>query len=277
MSWRAVITALDEGVELASRVSVYLHPLAGWPIVWHVVRAVATTDPRPTEIVVLHRASIAMSLPADGDVPLTSSPIERGTDIAALRAALSAVGAVALVDGAAPLVAPSTIARILRAGDGALAALSIDDELASPLVVGGQGALMASLEDPRRPVGARRVVSTDADEMVRVCDRHTLAQAATALQRRLIRAHEERGVTFMLPSTTWVDADVRIGADSVIYPGAVLEGRTEIGSECVIGPHSRLVDATIGNGVELKGWNYVTRASVRSHAVLEPYVRRGFD
>jgi len=37
------------------------------------------------------------------------------------------------------------------------------------------------------------------------------------------------------------------------------------------------VDASIGRGAELKGWNYVARTSIRNHAVLEPYVRRGFD
>ena len=57
----------------------------------------------------------------------------------------------------------------------------------------------------------------------------------------------------------------------------MLEGATEIGAECVIGPFSRLVEATVGRGVELRGWNYVAHTSVRNHAVLEPYVRRGVD
>jgi bifunctional UDP-N-acetylglucosamine pyrophosphorylase/glucosamine-1-phosphate N-acetyltransferase len=104
-----------------------------------------------------------------------------------------------------------------------------------------------------------------------------MAEAALAIHDRLIRRHEAAGVSFVLPATTWVDADVTIGADTVIYPGAVLEGQTKIGSECVIGPYTRLVDATLGRGVELKGWNYVARTAVRNHAVLEPYVRRGFD
>ena len=56
-----------------------------------------------------------------------------------------------------------------------------------------------------------------------------------------------------------------------------LEGATVIGSECVIGPYSRIVEASIGRGVELAGWNYVARTSVRNHAVLEPYARRGLD
>jgi len=97
------------------------------------------------------------------------------------------------------------------------------------------------------------------------------------VHERLIRQHEERGVSFLLPMTTWVDLDVRIGADTLVYPGCVLEGATVIGSECVIGPHSRLIEAHIGRGAELKGWNYVARTSIRNHAVLEPHERRGLD
>jgi bifunctional UDP-N-acetylglucosamine pyrophosphorylase/glucosamine-1-phosphate N-acetyltransferase len=121
------------------------------------------------------------------------------------------------------------------------------------------------------------VAATTPEEVIRVIDRHTLAEAGKAIHDRLIRLHEAGGVSFVLPATTWVDADVTIGADTVIYPGAVIEGHTAIGSECVIGPYSRLADAMLGRGVELKGWNYVARTSVRNHAVLEPYVRRGFD
>ena len=45
----------------------------------------------------------------------------------------------------------------------------------------------------------------------------------------------------------------------------------------VHGAFSRIVESTIGRGVELKGWNYVTHTSVRNHAVMEPHARRGVD
>jgi bifunctional UDP-N-acetylglucosamine pyrophosphorylase/glucosamine-1-phosphate N-acetyltransferase len=85
------------------------------------------------------------------------------------------------------------------------------------------------------------------------------------------------GVTFLLPASVLVDVDVRIGTDTTIYPGVVLEGDTTIGDETVIGPGCRIIDSWIGSGVELKGWNYVAHTSVRNRAILEPYVRRGFD
>ena len=40
------------------------------------------------------------------------------------------------------------------------------------------------------------------------------------------------GVTLMDPLTTYIDADVTIGADTVIYPGSILEGKTRVGAGC---------------------------------------------
>jgi bifunctional N-acetylglucosamine-1-phosphate-uridyltransferase/glucosamine-1-phosphate-acetyltransferase GlmU-like protein len=275
VSWSAVVAALDRGDAFRSRVSVYLHPLAGRPIAWHVVRALCEAAPPPDRVRVLHLAEIPMALPTTLPVQLEAEPVQPGNEGLALRAALTTPGVKVLADGAAPLIAPSTIARLLRAGEAAPAALMSSDGLALALV--GEGPALASAEDPRHPVAPLRVAPTTDVELIRVYDRHSLSEAAVAIRDQIVRGHEANGVSFLLPATTWVDADVRIGPDSVIYPGAVLEGQTDIGPECVIGPYSRLVDASIGRGVELKGWNYVTRTAIRNHAVLEPHVRRGFD
>ncbi len=277
MSWSAVISALDDGGAFRSRVSVYLHPLAGRPIVWHVIRALAQVPDRPTEITVLYRASQPIALPPDTPVSVRAVAVNAGTEMVSLRAAVTTRGPTVLIDGAAALVEPATIARLLRAGEAGIATLMDERNGAGYVAVAGEGPALASQEDPRLPRGALRVAATTPEELIRIADRHTFSQASLALHDRLVKQHEAHGVTFVLPSTTWVDVDVRIGVDTVIYPGVVLEGLTEIGVECVIGPHSRLVESTIGKGVELKGWNYVTRTQIRNHAVLEPYVRRGYD
>jgi bifunctional UDP-N-acetylglucosamine pyrophosphorylase/glucosamine-1-phosphate N-acetyltransferase len=61
----------------------------------------------------------------------------------------------------------------------------------------------------------------------------------------------KQGVTFIDPSSTYVDADVVIGKDSIIYPSTMIEGKTYIGEECIIGPESRLKNCEIKNGVEI--------------------------
>lgn len=273
-----MVSALDDGGgTFRSRVSVYLHPLAGRPILWHVVKALRDVSPPPAQVRVLHRTESPLMLPEDGQRAMRLEAVDEGVELLSLRAAITAPELRILVDGAAPLITPATIARLLRAAEGGIAALPGRGRDGSYLAVGGEGPALASADDPRRPEGAVPVAATSSDELIQVTDRHSLSDASVALRDRLIRMHEAAGVTFVLPATTWIDADVRIGADTVVYPGAVLEGHTEIGSECVIGPYSRVVESTIGRGVELKGWNYIARTSIRNQAVLEPYVRRGFD
>lgn len=76
------------------------------------------------------------------------------------------------------------------------------------------------------------------------------------------RKNEElmrRGVTIEDPSTTYIDADVTIGRDTIIKPHTIIESGTKIGKNCIIGPFSHIRNqsvikdtAEIGNFVEVK-------------------------
>ena len=277
MTWRAVVAALDEHVAFRSQVSPYLHPLAGRAALWHVMRALLGTSCPPREIVVLHLAGMPAQVECEADVPVRYVPVAPGGEALALRAAVTPPGPCLLVDGSAALLAPATITRLLRAAEHHVAAVRGETELATSVAVAGEGPALASAEDPRVPDGAVRVAPTGPEELLQVVDRHTLSDAAVAVRDRLVRQHERQGVSFLLPATSWLDVDVRIGADTLVYPNVVLEGATEIGGECVIGPYTRVVDSAIGRGAELKGWNYLCRTRVRSRAVLEAYARRGDD
>lgn len=276
MSWSAVVAALDDGERLRSRVALYLHPLAGRPIIWHVVRAVLDAEPPPATVKVLHRPGVALRLEGDGE-RVTFESVEPGGELEALRHSVDRPETQVVVDGAAPLLTSETVARLALAGESRVSALPDERETPPWVAVAGEGRTLAAAGDPRSYAGADIVAPARLDELMRVVDRHTLAGAAVAMRDRLVRGHGERGVTFMLPATTWVDVDVRIGADTLVYPGVVLEGATEIGRECVIGPHSRIVESRVGRGAELVGWNYLARTEIRSHAVLEAYERRGQD
>ncbi len=276
MSWRAVVAVLDEGLAFRSRASMYLHPLAGRPLLWHALTTVLGTTPRPREVRVLHRADTALSL-ADLPDTVRFEPVERGREARALRAAVTPTGMTVLLDGAAPLITPGTITRLLRAAQVGVAMVDAGDDHLPGIAVAGEGPALASAEDPRLPEGSMRIAPGSPVELLRVVDRHTLSEASVVVRDRLVRRHESQGVTFILPATSWLDMDVRIGADTLVYPGVVMEGATVIGSECVIGPYSRIVDSSVGRGTELGGWNYVVRTKVRNHAVLEPYARRGIE
>ncbi|WP_276357720.1 bifunctional UDP-N-acetylglucosamine diphosphorylase/glucosamine-1-phosphate N-acetyltransferase GlmU [Cohnella caldifontis] len=88
----------------------------------------------------------------------------------------------------------------------------------------------------------------DPDEAIGVNDRAALGEAERLMRQRINRTHQLNGVTVVDPAGTYIDADVEIGPDTVIYPGTVLRGRTVIGPDCAIGPSADLKDTKVGPG-----------------------------
>jgi bifunctional N-acetylglucosamine-1-phosphate-uridyltransferase/glucosamine-1-phosphate-acetyltransferase GlmU-like protein len=277
-AWTGVVLALAEAESggLRSRVSTYLHPLAGRPLAWHVVRCLANVEPGPSRIVVAAGPDLSPDLFAD--IPARIEVVlPHEQSLGAILAQAAAAGRVVAVDAAAP-TAGGCLQRLLGSegdallvGEGGEAVAAALGEEAALLLLrkgGDLAALAAALP------GAHRV--SDGGGFV-VRSRAGLSRAASAVRDGIVRKLMEGGVTFLLPETVLVDVDVQIGRDTVIYPGCVLEAGTTIGDETVVGPCCRLVAARVGSGVELKGFNYVSHISVRNRAILEPHVRRGFD
>lgn len=96
-------------------------------------------------------------------------------------------------------------------------------------------------------VGAYKM--PDFSESLGVNDRIALAQATKTMQRRINEQHMRDGVSFIDPDTAYIDADVKIGNDTVIEGNVVIKGNTEIGSDCYITSGSRIVDSKIGNNI----------------------------
>jgi len=123
-------------------------------------------------------------------------------------------------------------------------------------------------------VGAVKV--DDSSEILGINDRIQLSKANEIMRKRILSNHMKNGVTIIDPSNTYIDADVSIGMDTVIYPGSMIEGRTEIGEDCIIGPSSRIVGSKISKGVEVKN-SVVMESSVDEGTCIGPfaYLRPG--
>lgn len=96
------------------------------------------------------------------------------------------------------------------------------------------------------------VVSPDAEVILGVNTRVELAEIGAKLRFRLLKNLMLSGVTITDPHTTYIDATVEIGTDSTIHPFTHLLGKTRIGEECVIGPHSHITSSTIGDRVQAR-------------------------
>ncbi|CAM4375221.1 glucosamine-1-phosphate N-acetyltransferase [Bacillus manliponensis] len=90
------------------------------------------------------------------------------------------------------------------------------------------------------------------DETLGVNDRVALSQAEVIMKKRINHKHMVNGVTIIDPSNTYISADAKIGHDTVLYPGTVIEGNTVIGSDCEIGPHTVVRDSEIGDNTTIR-------------------------
>lgn len=88
--------------------------------------------------------------------------------------------------------------------------------------------------------------------------------------------HIEKGVVFLDWKAAYIDGSVRIGAGTVIYPGTILEGDTEIGCHCSIGPGTRISHSRIGDEVSVQN-SVVLESRVEARAKIGPfaYLRPG--
>jgi bifunctional UDP-N-acetylglucosamine pyrophosphorylase/glucosamine-1-phosphate N-acetyltransferase len=120
----------------------------------------------------------------------------------------------------------------------------------------------------------------DPAEAIGVNDRIALGEAERLMRKRINTAHQVNGVTLIDANNTYIEANVTIGADTIIYPGSVLRGRTSIGSDCVIGPATELIDTNVGNGSTIRqtvaeGAEVGEECNVGPFAFLRPGTKLG--
>ena len=303
---RAVILAAGQGTRMRSARPKALHPLAGRPMLLHIVEAATAATGAPP-VVVLGPDQAAVREVVEGVAQVAVQPEPRGTGDAlrSLPAELRAEGPVAVLYGDLPLLRAETIAGLLRAQRASGAAcvlLSVVPGHADGLgrvVRGSDGRVLRIVEERDLPgngvpvpdecnagvyvfsgrqlwpalerlstdnaqgeyyltdvvallaPAVEAVPVTDPEEALGVNDRRQLAAAEAVLRRRLLEALMLDGVTVEDPATTYVDAAVRVGADTVLRPMTVLRGATVIGRDCEIGPMAQIRDARIGDRVRI--------------------------
>ena len=131
------------------------------------------------------------------------------------------------------------------------------------------------------------VIAEDPEEVLGINDRVQLARAERIARDRVRRRLMLEGVTLLDPDTTYIDQDVSIGRDTVVWPGAHILGATEIGEGCVIGDHVLIENCRLGEGTTVKHCSVVHDsrvgrdveigpcAHVRDQSTLEDHVRVG--
>jgi bifunctional UDP-N-acetylglucosamine pyrophosphorylase/glucosamine-1-phosphate N-acetyltransferase len=111
----------------------------------------------------------------------------------------------------------------------------------------------------------------DPLEVMGINTRVELAKANQAMKKKIAEQHMLDGVTLIDPETTYIDRDVKIGRDSVIYPNCYLLGKTSLGMGCLVESGCKLADTQAGNQVTIKVSSVITESILEDHVEVGPF------
>lgn len=317
-----VIIGAGKGTRMKSALAKVLHPLAGRPLIVHVLELARCLRPHQLITVVGYQAEAVRSVcERQGAMCVVQEP-QLGTGHAVAQAApllADFPGDVLILYGDVPLLQSATVqhlcrehcqqqatvtvltavlpephgyGRIIRDAQGRMQRIVEErDASASERMICEVNSGIYCIQAPFLFAALKRVGSDNAQGeqyltdvvAIAVAEQHTvahvsapeaqeimgvntridLARLEALMRQRLCNVWMLAGVTIVDPTTTVIDADVRIGQDTVVAPQTHLLGHSSIGAGCHIGPQAVIQDSTLGDGVRVEPFSMI-----RNYAVL---------
>lgn len=124
-----VVLAAGKGTRMRNGRPKVLHPLAGWPLIRHVLATARALEPDRIVVVLAPAmdevATEVRAFTPDARLAIQDPPLGTGHAVAAARAELPASGAVLVLYGDTPLLTRDTLARLLEARRNTDAAVAV--------------------------------------------------------------------------------------------------------------------------------------------------------
>jgi len=114
------------------------------------------------------------------------------------------------------------------------------------------------------------VVTDNYEETIGVNTRNHLAKAEKTLRLRICEKHMTNGVTIIDPNNTYIDSEVEIGQDTIIYPFTFIEGKTKVNDEVVIGSQCRIKDSFVEKGTRIES-SIIIESEIGATTLIGPY------
>ena len=124
------------------------------------------------------------------------------------------------------------------------------------------------LKDKGQNVGVYLI--DNPDEIHGVNSRVQLAFCEKIMRERINEQYMVDGITIINPENTYIESGVKIGRDSIVYPGTIITGNTVIGEECIIGENCRIENSKIGNKVHILS-STITESTIDDKCDIGPY------
>ena len=111
----------------------------------------------------------------------------------------------------------------------------------------------------------------DPSEVMGINSRKELAYADRVLRLRKCESLMAEGVSITDPETAWIDVDVEIGADSVLYPSVAIEGASVLGEDVTVRSFSRITDSKVGDRSTILEGCVIAESEIKNDVRVGPY------
>ncbi len=106
-----------------------------------------------------------------------------------------------------------------------------------------------------------------------VNSRKQLAEVYRVMSLKKVEQLMDMGITVLSPENTFIDEEVEIGRDTVIYPFVFIHGKTILGSGCVIKPFCVIKDSKLGDGVIVNEHSVLEQVQAEDGVSIGPFAR----
>lgn len=114
------------------------------------------------------------------------------------------------------------------------------------------------------------VALANPEDAIGINNRVHLAEAEASLRRRINHRWLESGVTMIDPATVYIEPEVTLSPDTILWPNVQLLGKSVIGAGCEIGPNTYVRDSAIGDHCKVTA-SFVEEARVENYVQIGPY------
>jgi len=111
----------------------------------------------------------------------------------------------------------------------------------------------------------------DPLEVLGINNRIEMARASEVIRKEILDKLMINGVSIIDPKTTFIERDVEIGRDTVIYPNCHIRGRSTVGKDCVIDSGCVISDSEIGDCVQIKPFCVINDSRIASKGSVGPF------
>ena len=110
----------------------------------------------------------------------------------------------------------------------------------------------------------------DNNEILGVNSKIQLAEAGEVLRNRKNTELMDEGVILVDPKATYIEENVKIGPDTVVYPGVIVEGKSVIGENVELIGNTRIENSEIHDNVRIES-SVIEKSVIEADVTIGPF------